>query len=402
MFRNRDAIPFVDSGLRCIGLEPHVLGETPKQSNILLMTDKELDNMLIDPVDTLIHWSIPKWEKFSRRFTLLESHFINQTRSQTILLLNIQDYNQFLPELESLLQPNRQLAIGDLRAILCQLKAKTEQLPEKEGKLFCSDLVLYGACKYPLSCPNRHTLTERDAPNVNYHIPERVELKICEVVTPNHFRVEVIPAADIRQQVRRQQLELRFKMNSFFGRAENRVPKKSFLPGEICVINVGQYRRARVLSEPKTAGRLSKVARMMVQCLETGKQFTLLVGAESIYEAPVEFQAYPPQVFDAYVFGCTPYEMASDWSRDSLSKLTIKLSTYENDTDCNPFYASGTMSAFLGSQIYLKNLKIYEKLSVGVDVVSVDIRDWLVNHMHARASYEEQKHFERMVNEFGQ
>lgn len=344
------------------------------------MLDKHIKNMIVDTVDVLVHYSVPKWNTFSKRFVLFEKHILTRSPTKTHILLNINDYEKFLPDMECLLSRTSLKGAGALSEMFCTVKQQSEWLPANKGAVFCENLPFYGECANSFSCPSRHTLNENDVPDGGLPIRHGsvcvVELKICSVVAPNHFMAEVIPNNQkVRDQWARERMEMKMGMSCYFANKANRAAKTDMVVGDLCVIHVGQFRRARIC-QFQSAGKLSKFRMVHMQCLETGNRFMLREGMEDILELPEQFRGQLPQVIDVYLLGVVPKEFHSGWCPASRNKLKQSLRI----VDGIRFTVKGTVAFTLGLQIYLKTLKIYENLACGVPIVSHDVVEWLISY----------------------
>lgn len=366
------------------------------------MTDKHLRNMIVDTVDVLVHVSMPKWNTFSRRFLLFETHFINKSPTQTHILLNIQEYEKFLPDMERLLARSSLSGTEELTKMFCKLKESAESLPTNAKALFCENIPICGDCPHPFSCSKRHTLNETDVPDGRLPaIGQTVEFKLVSIISPNHFLVEIVPPKNRREQWQRSQLEVKLGLDLHFSEEENRVAKTELIVGDLCVIHQGRYRRARICSIAKS-GQLTKSILVHVQCLETGNKFMLKQGFDDIYEMPEEFRGQVPQVFEAYLLGIRPVEVESGWCPASAYMLKTHLRFMEEEEE-DRFCAKGAVAFILGNQIYMKTLRVFEVLSCGVPIVVQDIKEWALDKCYALATPGKVFNgMQRRIEEFGE
>lgn len=356
------------------------------------MTDTHIKDMIIDPVDYLIHFSIPRWRIFSNRFVLFEQHFINKASPRTFVLLTLEESKTFLPEMENMCSRRSLKGMGQLASLFRSIKDELED----PNELFCENLALYGVCKTQLSCQHRHKLSKADVPNWRLHsfVNGQVHLKFKSVVTPNHLLAEVIPPEHLRDQWQLDLLKLKFNLDTHMEQEGNRVKKPICAVGDLCVFREGQFQRAKVLSKSRSCG----FDLYEVQCLETGKKFRL--RSTEIYELPDQFREMCPQVLDVYLLGPVPREMESDWSPRSTQHLNIQLKQY-NFKD-NKFILQGRVVCVLGSRMYLKMPKVVERLEIALSVCSLDFTEWLCDYMYAESKDNGLALLERITEQFGE
>lgn len=324
---------------------------------------------------------------------------MNKTPTNTHVLLNTDEYDKFLPEMENLVCRKNLNGMKPLVKQLSDLKRRSEGLPTHVGRAFCEHIAVFGQCAQPLSCASRHSLNDNDVPDGRLPRQGQVELRISSVISPSHFLVEVLPAnKKVRQQWQHDQLALKLDLASFFADKANRVPRRAeLLPGDLCIILVGQYRRARVCSNT-SPGKVSSFVYVEVQCLETGNKFRLQPGIDEILEMPERFRDLLPQVIDAHLLGFIPFEEDSQWCPSSLNHLKLKLSFFKNER----FVIKATVAMVLGQRLYLSSLKVLEHLTCGVPILSLDIKEWLLAQSFAKVNSKGLNLLRKMAEEFGE
>lgn len=335
------------------------------------MTDQNIQNMILDPVDVLVHFSMPKWAFFTTRFVLLAKNFENKLPTKTFILLNLAHSDKFLGALKPLSVRTK----SDVFGICEELKRRKDQFPENLRRQFCKTLALNGDCPDKFTCSYRHSLNESDVPASWMPVGNQVELNIVLVKAPNHFRAEVVSALGESATLRRDRLRVKLSLDLLFSDEANRKTKTAFSVGELCLFHVGQYRRGRII-----AMKLN-LSLVTVQCLETGNEFSLCTKIDTICELPENLQAIPPQVIDIYLAGILPMDADSGWCPHSIQKLKIKLENCRG----NKFIAVGKIGVTMNNVIYLTEMKVHEILaSSGVRIIAVDVKEYLLQFNYAK------------------
>lgn len=346
--------------------------------------------MNVDTVDVLINYSIPKWSFFSKRFQLFEEHFLTKSPTKAYLLLNLAEYEKYLTALEFLLYRSGPEAFRELTEICGELKKRTEQFHRN----FCNKLALRGECPNPLTCSERHTMNDSDVPQHLLPNEDQIEIRIVSVETPNHFIGSIIPPADDKGRFHKQSLEFKLNFDTAFADPETRVKKTEFAIGDLCVVNVGQYRRGRVCDIVVKPGR----TQIAVECLETGNTFRFIREVDEIFELPEDLRAYPPSVVHVYLMDIQPTDPCSGWCQQSLNYLKAHMSFYVGKN----FTVIGKVVLTMRNNVFVNTLKVYEKLSWnGMQIVSLDIPQFLEEHKYAEINYQPLRNLLRLATEFG-
>lgn len=329
------------------------------------MTEKSIHDMLVDQVDVLVHFSMPKWAFFDMRFVLLARNFENKLPTKICILLSLTDSDKFLGAMETL-SARTQSRVFD---VCRELKRRKDQYPENLLRQFCPTLALHGDCPAKFTCNDRHSLNESDVPAAWLPVEQQVEFRVVLVKAPNHFRAEIVPAKGESMTVTRDRLRLKLSLDLLFADEANRKTKTEFSVGELCLFHVGQYRRGRIIAINVRHRRLT------VQCLETGNEFPLCTNIDTIYQLPENLQAIPPQVIDIYLAGILPIDADSGWSTDSLRELKIKMDNCKG----SKFVVAGKIGVTMNNVIYLTEMKVHELLATsGARIISLDVKEYLL------------------------
>lgn len=124
-------------------------------------------------------------------------------------------------------------------------KEAKDRQEESTWKPLCHNHILYGVCRQPYTCPQRHFLNESDVPSGHLPLKGQIELRVKKFISPVHLIAEIVRD----REAEKRDLEFMFEFQDFYlENANQNLAKMEFKVGDICVLDdSGLFKRCRIM-----------------------------------------------------------------------------------------------------------------------------------------------------------